>query len=39
MAMLEAEPKGKLQIYSLNFNDADNERLNCYNVLKIYLED
>ena len=25
--------------YSQNFNDADNATLNCYNALKIYLEE
>lgn len=36
---LATDPTGSLQTYSQNFNDADNETLNCYNALKIYLEE
>ena len=36
---LATDPTGSLQIYSQNFNDADNETLNCYNALKMYLEE
>ena len=35
---LATDPTGSLQTYSQNFNDADNETLNCYNALKMYLE-
>lgn len=36
---LVTDPTGNLQTYSQNFNDADNETLNCYNALKMYLEE
>ena len=36
---LATDPTGSLQTYSQNFNDADNETLNCYNALKMYLEE
>ena len=36
---LAIDPTGSLQTYSQNFNDADNETLNCYNALKMYLEE
>ena len=39
LANLATDPTGSLQTYSQNFNDADNETLNCYNALKIYLEE
>ena len=35
---LATDPTGSLQTYSQNFNDADNETLNCYNALTMYLE-
>lgn len=36
---LATDPTGSLRTYSQNFNDADNETLNCYNALKMYLEE
>ena len=36
---LATDPTGSLQTYSQDFNDADNETLNCYNALKMYLEE
>ena len=36
---LATDPTGSLQTFSQNFNDADNETLNCYNALKMYLEE
>ena len=36
---LAIDPTGSLQTYSQNFNDADNGTLNCYNALKMYLEE
>lgn len=33
------DPTGNLQTYSSNFSDADTKTLNCYNALKLYLED
>lgn len=36
---LATDPTGSLQTFSRNFNDADNETLNCYNALKMYLEE
>lgn len=36
---LATDPTGNLQTYSQNFNDADSETLNCYNALKMYLEE
>lgn len=36
---LATDPNGSLQTYSQNFNDADSETLNCYNALKMYLEE
>lgn len=36
---LATDPAGSLQTYSQNFNDADSETLNCYNALKMYLEE
>ena len=36
---LATNPTGSLQSFSTNFNDADSETLNCYNAMKLYLED
>ena len=36
---LATDPTGSLQTYSQSFNNADNETLNCYNALKMYLEE
>lgn len=36
---LATDPTGSLQTYFQNFNDADSETLNCYNALKMYLEE
>lgn len=36
---LATDSTGSLQTYSQNFNDADNATFNCYNALKIYLEE
>lgn len=36
---LATDPTGSLQTYSQNFNDADSETLNCYNALRMYLEE
>lgn len=36
---LATDPTGSLQTFSQNFNDADNETLNSYNTLKMYLEE
>lgn len=36
---LVTDPSGSLQTYSQNFNEADNETSNCYNALKIYLDE
>lgn len=36
---LATDPSGSLQTFSTNFNDADTETLNCYNAMKLYLED
>ena len=36
---LATNPTGSLQSFSTNFNDADTETLNCYNAMKLYLED
>lgn len=36
---LATDPSGSLKTYSQNFNDADSETLNCFNALKIYLEE
>lgn len=36
---LATDPTGSLQTYSQNFNAADSEALNCYNALKMYLEE
>lgn len=36
---LATDPTGSLQTFSQNFNDADNETLNSYNALKMYLEE
>ena len=36
---LATDPAGSLQTYSQNFNDADSETLNCYNALRMYLEE
>lgn len=33
------DPTGSLQTFSSNFNDADTEALNCYNAMKLYLDD
>lgn len=36
---LVIDPNGSLQTFSSNFNDADSEALNCYNAMKVYLND
>lgn len=36
---LVTDPSGNYQTYSQNFNNADSETLNCYNALKVYLEE
>jgi len=36
---LVTNPTGNLQTYSQNFSEADNEVLNCFNSLKMYLEE
>lgn len=36
---LATDPSGSLQTFSTNFNNADSETLNCYNAMKLYLED
>lgn len=36
---LATDPTGSLQTFSQNFNDADSNTVNCYNALKVYLED
>ena len=36
---LATDPSGSLQTFSTNFNEADTETLNCYNAMKLYLED
>lgn len=36
---LATDLTGSLQTFSQNFNDADNETLNSYNTLKMYLEE
>ncbi len=36
---LATDPSGSLQTFSNNFNDADSETLNCYNAMKLYLDD
>lgn len=36
---LATDPTGSLQTFSQNYNDSDNETLNSYNVLKMYLEE
>lgn len=36
---LATDPSGSLQTYTNNFNEADTETLNCYNAMKLYLED
>ena len=36
---LATDPSGSLQTFSTNFNEADSETLNCYNAMKLYLED
>ena len=36
---LAIDPSGSLQTYSTNFNDADSETSNCYNGMKLYLDD
>lgn len=36
---LATDPTGNLQTYSQNFNDADSETLNCFNAMKMYLEE
>lgn len=36
---LVIDPSGSLQTYSTNFNDADTETLNCYNAMKLYLDE
>ena len=33
------DPTGTLQTYSNNFNDADTNALNCYNAMRMYLEE
>lgn len=32
-------PSGSLQTFSNNFNEADKDVLNCYNTVKLYIED
>lgn len=36
---LATDPSGSLQTFSNNFNDADTETLNCYNAMKMYLDE
>ena len=36
---LAINPSGSLTTFSSSFNDADTEALNCFNALKLYLED
>lgn len=36
---LATDPTGNLQTYSQNFSEADSEVLNCFNSLKMYLEE
>ena len=36
---LATSPTGNLQTFSENFNDADSKTLNCYNALKMYLDE
>lgn len=36
---LATDPSGSLQTFSTNFNDADTETLDCYNAMKLYLDD
>lgn len=36
---LATDPSGNLQTFANNFNDADSETLNCYNAMKLYLDD
>lgn len=36
---LASDPTGNLQTYSQSFSEADNEVLNCFNSLKMYLEE
>lgn len=36
---LATDPTGSLQTFSDNFNDADSETINCYNAMKLYLDD
>ena len=36
---LATDPSGSLQTFSTNFNETDSETLNCYNAMKLYLED
>lgn len=36
---LATDPSGSLQTFSTNFNNTDSETLNCYNAMKLYLED
>jgi hypothetical protein len=36
---LAIDPTGSLTSFSSSFNDADSEVLNCYNALKIYIDD
>lgn len=33
------DPTGSLQTFSNDFNDADTEASNCYNSMKLYLDD
>ena len=36
---LATDPSGSLQTFSANFNEADTETLNCYNAMKLYLNE
>ena len=36
---LVISPTGSLQTFSADFNSADNDTLNCYNAMEVYLED
>ena len=36
---LAVNPTGSLQTFSNNFHEADTNVLNCYNAVKLYIED
>ena len=36
---LAVNPTGSLQTFSNSFNEADTNVLNCYNAVKLYIED